>query len=57
MTGLRQGELLGLHWEDMDWLAGKLRVRRAYVRGEFGPTKSRRGFRAVSLARRGGARS
>jgi integrase len=52
MTGLRQGELLGLRWRDVDWLAGKLRVRRAYVRGEYGTTKSRRGFRAVPLADR-----
>jgi integrase len=55
MTGLRQGELLGLRWRDVDWLAGKLRVRRAYVRGEFGSTKSRRGFRAVPLTDRVGA--
>ena len=50
MTGLRQGELLGLRWQDVDWLAAKVRVRRAYVRGEYGGTKSRRGFRAVPLA-------
>jgi integrase len=55
MTGLRQGELLGLRWRDVDWLAGKLRVRRAYVRGEYGTAKSRRGFRAVPLADRVGA--
>jgi integrase len=55
MTGLRQGELLGLRWQDVDWLAGKVRVRRAYVRGEYGTTKSRRGFRAVPLADRVGA--
>lgn len=55
MTGLRQGELLGLRWSDVDWLAGKVRVRRAYVRGEYGAPKSRRGFRAVPLADRVGA--
>src|SRR5215203_4041149 len=55
MTGLRRGALLGLRWSDVDWLAGKLRVRRAYVRGEYGTTKSRRGFRAVPLADRVGA--
>jgi integrase len=55
MTGLRQGELLGLRWSDVDWLGGKVRVRRAYVRGEYGTTKSRRGFRAVPLADRVGA--
>ena len=27
MTGLRQGELLGLRWRDVDWLAGEVRVR------------------------------
>ncbi len=55
MTGLRQGELLGLRWGDVDWLAGKVRVRRAYVRGAYGTPKSRRGFRAVPLADRVGA--
>ena len=36
MTGLRQGELLALRWRDVDWPAGSVRVRRNYVRGEFG---------------------
>jgi AraC-like DNA-binding protein len=36
MTGLRQGELLGLQWRDVDWQAGKLHVRRSYVRGHWG---------------------
>jgi integrase len=35
MTGLRQGELLGLRWIDLDMRALKVRVRQAYVRGEF----------------------
>ena len=42
MTGLRQGELLGLRWRDVDWAAGAIRVRQNYVRGEFGTPKSRR---------------
>ncbi len=50
MTGLRQGELIALRWRDVDWAAGKVRVRRSYVRGEFGSPKSRRGFRSVPLA-------
>lgn len=33
-TGLRQSELLGLRWRDVDWRARRLRVRNAYVRGE-----------------------
>ena len=52
MTGARQGELLGLRWGDVDWSASKLRIRRAWVRGEMGTPKSRRGSRAVPLAQR-----
>ena len=52
MTGLRQGELLALRWADVDWPAQRIRVRRNYVRGEFGTPKSKRGSRAVPLADR-----
>jgi integrase len=52
MTGLRQGELLALRWQDVDWTAGLVRVRRNYTRGEFGTPKSRRSSRAVPLADR-----
>jgi integrase len=34
MTGLRQGELLGLRWRDVDWSAQRIRVRNTYTRGE-----------------------
>ena len=34
MTGLRQSELIGLRWRDIDWTAQRVRVRNAYVRGE-----------------------
>lgn len=34
MTGLRQSELLGLRWRDVDWTAERIRVRNAWVRGE-----------------------
>jgi integrase len=33
-TGLRQSELLGLRWRDVDWSAQRIRVRNAYTRGE-----------------------
>ncbi|MCW2986829.1 MAG: site-specific integrase [Conexibacter sp.] len=33
MTGLRQSELIGLRWRDIDWTAQRLRVRRPIVRG------------------------
>jgi len=52
MTGLRQGELFGLRWADVDWPAGRVRVRRTYARGEYGTPKSKRAIRAVPLADR-----
>ena len=52
MTGLRQGELLGLRWRDIDWASARVRVRQSYVRGEFGTPKSRRSSRSVPLADR-----
>ena len=52
MTGLRQGELLALRWLDVDWLAGRVRVRRNYVRGEYGTPKTLRSSRSVPLADR-----
>jgi integrase len=52
MTGLRQGELLGLRWRDIDWGASRVRVRQSYVRGEFGRPKSKRSSRSVPLADR-----
>jgi integrase len=50
MTGLRQGELLGLRWRDLDLEALKVRVRQAFVRGEFKAPKSVRGVRGVPVA-------
>jgi integrase len=52
MSGLRMGELLALRWLDVDWRAQRIRVRRNYVRGNFGTPKSRRGSRSVPLADR-----
>jgi integrase len=34
LTGLRQSELLGLRWRDIDWVAQRIRVRNTFVRGE-----------------------
>jgi hypothetical protein len=50
MSGLRQGELLALRWMEIDWLAQRIRVRRNFVRGQFGTPKSKRSSRSVPLA-------
>jgi integrase len=39
-TGLRQGELLGLKWDDVDLEAGTLQVRRTLTTTEGGPVLS-----------------
>jgi integrase len=53
-TGMRQGELIGLRWSDVDLEAGLLtvRVQRQYVTGagiQERPTKGYRGDRPVEL--------
>jgi integrase len=51
MTGLRLGELVALRWQDVDWQAGRIRVRRTYdSRSGYGTPKSRRSSRSVPMA-------
>jgi integrase len=52
MTGLRQGELIALRWQDVDRDAQRVRVRRNHVLGEFDTPKSRRSTRSVPMSRR-----
>ena len=47
-TGLRLGELLALRWEDVDFKADAIRVRRNWTAGKEGTPKSGRG-RAVPM--------
>lgn len=35
-TGIRKGELCGLKWEDIDWINGRIKIKRSYD----GPTKN-----------------
>ncbi len=50
-TGLRQGELLGLQWQDIDLTEGVLHVRRQWSRsGEYTLPKTRAGARRIPLA-------
>jgi integrase len=53
-TGLRKGELLGLHWEDLDLTTGTASIRRSLQRTRTGglthlPTKSRASERRIAL--------
>ena len=54
-TGLRQGELLALRWEDVDIEEKTLRVRRTITKDGgkllIGPTKTAKGRRTVKLTR------
>jgi integrase len=50
LTGLRQSELLGLMWRDVDFAAERVRVRRSYVRGHWGRPKSHYSSRSVPMA-------
>jgi len=48
-TGLRLGELLGLHWRDVDFAGATIRVRASYSAGQLTSPKSGR-VRAVPMA-------
>lgn len=53
LSGLRPGEMLGLRWEDIDWDAEALKVRRAITWAgstwHLGRPKTRTGERAIAL--------
>jgi integrase len=50
-TGLRQGELRGLRWSDIDLAAGTLAVRRQLLRDDTdAPPKSAAGVRTIGLS-------
>lgn len=48
-TGLRQGELLGLKWEDIDFINSRIFVRRTLQDGKFYEPKSATSKRSVSV--------
>lgn len=50
-TGIRQGELLGLKWEDVDLEEGVLRIRRTLWKGRTSSPKTANAIRSVRLPR------
>jgi integrase len=55
-TGMRQGELLGLKWADLDWEKGELQVRRQLTKKKGGgfeltAPKTRAGIRRINLGK------
>ncbi len=53
-TGMRQGELLGLKWADLDWEKGELKVRRQLTKKKGGgfeltAPKTKAGIRLIKL--------
>ncbi len=49
LTGMRQGELFGLQWPDVDVEGHRIHVRRSLWHGQLGTPKSRRSRRAIDL--------
>jgi integrase len=54
MTGMREGELLGLKWSDVDWTKGQLYIQRQLqvkkVNGSvLVPPKTKAGVRHIKL--------
>ena len=49
MSGLREGELLGLQWGDIDWQTRQVYVRQQYTAGRFSELKTKASRRRVDL--------
>ncbi|MGH6634755.1 MAG: site-specific integrase [Gammaproteobacteria bacterium] len=49
LTGLREGELLGLSWGDIDWNTRQIYVRRTYSAGRFNTPKTASSRRKVDM--------
>ena len=49
LTGMRQGELFGLQWEDIDCARHQVHIRRSLWHGTLGTPKSRCSRRAIDM--------
>jgi len=50
-TGMRQGELVGLMWKDVDLDAGTLKVSRSVYESVVSPPKTNAGRRTIRLSK------
>lgn len=50
MTGARQGELLGLKWDDLDLENKRVHIQRTFNNGRFFPTKTKGSRRKIDLS-------
>ncbi|MCG8425128.1 MAG: tyrosine-type recombinase/integrase [Proteobacteria bacterium] len=48
-TGARVGELLGLQWDDIDFAAGLIHIRRTNTNGSIGEPKTNEGRRTIAM--------
>lgn len=48
-TGMREGEILGAQWDDIDWNSRQLHVRRAWKEGAFVEPKTASSKRRIDL--------
>jgi integrase len=48
-TGMREGEILGAQWDDIDWKSKQLHVRRSWKEGAFHAPKTATSIRRVDL--------
>lgn len=49
MSGARQGELLGLHWSDIDWKNRQIHIQRTYNHGQFRKPKTKTSDRRIDI--------
>jgi integrase len=48
-SGVRQGELIGLKWSDIDWKNSQIFVQRTYTKGQFFATKTKKSRRKIDI--------
>ena len=49
-TGMRQGEIIGLQWDDINWNTAQLEVKRTFNHGRWYPPKTKTSRRKIDLA-------